>query len=90
MMRPSPFFVCGSSIRLCAKSTSSNVPLERYTELFNYFITPFAMNGNKIQIQVSFKIASTDSSPLSESKQQYKSAKEAAKQLGLNFDEEIK
>ena len=24
---------------------SGSVPLDRYTELFNYFITPFAMNG---------------------------------------------
>jgi hypothetical protein len=35
-----------------------SVPLERYTELFNYFITPFAMNGNKIEIEVNFKIKS--------------------------------
>ena len=69
---------------------SGKVPLERYTELFNYFITPFAMNGNKIEIQVNFKISSTESSPLNESSQQYKSAKEAAKQLGLNIDEETK
>lgn len=67
---------------------SGKVPLERYTELFNYFITPFAMHGNKIEIEVNFKIASTESNPLNESKQQYKSAKEAAKQLGLKFDEE--
>lgn len=69
-------------------SVSGKVPLEKYTELFNYFITPFAMNGNKIDIEVKFKIKSTEGSPLDESKQQYKSAKEAAKQLGLNFDEE--
>ncbi|HXG91829.1 MAG TPA: DUF499 domain-containing protein [Blastocatellia bacterium] len=69
---------------------SGKVPLERYTDLFNYFITPFAMSGNKIEIQVSFKITSTDSSPLNESNQQYKTAKEAAKQLGLNLDEETK
>ncbi|MGE0887449.1 MAG: DUF499 domain-containing protein [Blastocatellales bacterium] len=67
---------------------SGKVPLERYTELFNYFITPFAMSGNKIEIQVSFKIVSNESSPLTESKQQYKTAKEAAKQLDLRFDEE--
>lgn len=67
---------------------SGKVPLDRYTELFNYFITPFAMNGNKIEIQVSFKIVSTESSPLTESKPQYKTAKEAAKQLNLKFDEE--
>ncbi len=67
---------------------SGKVPLERYTELFNYFITPFAMSGNKLDIEVKFKIKSTESSPIDESKQQYKSAKEAAKQLGLRFEEE--
>ncbi|MFA6084252.1 DUF499 domain-containing protein [Mucilaginibacter sp.] len=67
---------------------SGKVPLERYTELFNYFITPFAMNGNKIDIEVRFKVKSNDSSPLDESKQQYKSAKEASKQLGLDFEED--
>ena len=67
---------------------SGSVPLERYTELFNYFITPFAMNGNKIEIEVNFKIKSSTGSPIDESKPQYKSAKEAAKQLGLRFEEE--
>ncbi|HRN57511.1 MAG TPA: DUF499 domain-containing protein, partial [Agriterribacter sp.] len=67
---------------------SGNVPLERYTELFNYFITPFAMNGNKIEIAVKFKIKSTTGSVIDETRQQYKSAKEAARQLGLNFEEE--
>jgi len=69
-------------------SIGGKVPLERYSELFNYFITPFAMNGNKIEIEVRFKIKSTESSPLTDSKPQYKSAKEAAKQLGLEFDQE--
>jgi hypothetical protein len=69
-------------------TVSGKVPLERYTELFNYFITPFAMSGNKIDIEVSFKINSSSSSPIDESKQQYKSAKEAAKQLKLDFEEE--
>jgi hypothetical protein len=67
---------------------SGKVPLERYTELFNYFITPFAMYGNKIDIEVSFKINSNTASQLDESKQQYKNAKEAARQLGLGFEEE--
>lgn len=70
-------------------TVSGKVPLERYTELFNYFITPFAMSGNKIDIEVSFKINSNTASPIDESKQQYKSAKEAARQLGLGFDEEV-
>lgn len=39
---------------------SGKVPLERYTELFNYFITPFAMNGNRIEIEVRFKIKSNE------------------------------
>ena len=46
------------------------------------------MNGNKIEIEVKFKIKSSEGSPLGEGKQQYKSAKEAAKQLGLNLEEE--
>jgi hypothetical protein len=71
------------SITVCG-----NVPLERYTELFNYFITPFAMNGNKIEIDISFKIQSSTGSPINENSQQYKSAKEAAKQLGLQLNEE--
>ena len=70
-------------------TVSGNVPLERYTELFNYFIVPFASSGNKIEIEISFKIKSTASSPLDESKQQYKNAKEAAKQLGLSFNEDV-
>ena len=47
------------------------------------------MNGNKIDIEVNFKIKANSGSPIDESKQQYKSAKEAAKQLGLNFEEEM-
>ena len=66
---------------------SGKVPLEKYHELFNCFITPFAMSGNKLDIDVKFKVKSTESSPLDETKQQYKSAKEAAKQLGLDFEE---
>jgi len=46
------------------------------------------MSGNKLEIEVRFKVKSTESSQLDESKQQYKSAKEAAKQLGLDFEEE--
>ena len=65
------------------------VGLSINVELFNYFITPFAMTGNKIEIEVRFKIISNTGSPIDESKQQYKSAKEAAKQLGLKFDEEL-
>jgi hypothetical protein len=69
-------------------TVSGKVPLEQFHELFQCFIAPFAPNGNMVDIQVSFKISSTESNVLSESKPQYKNAKEAAKQLGLNFEEE--
>lgn len=57
-----------------------------FTQLGNYFILPF--KDSNIEIEVSFKISSTPNLQIDESKQQYKSAKEAAKQLGLNFEEE--
>ncbi|MBK6932296.1 MAG: hypothetical protein IPH12_16135 [Saprospirales bacterium] len=69
-------------------TVSGKVPLERYTELFNYFIAPFAMHGNKVEIEVSFRIHSTESSPLDESKGIVKNAKEAAGQLGLGVEGE--
>lgn len=79
----------GSTVKQFKSITiSGKVPLERYTELFNYFITPFAMSGNKIDIEVKFKIKANEGSPINESKQQYKTSKEAAKQLGLDFGEE--
>ncbi len=87
-MRPEPPGKPEPPVRKFSSITiSGKVPLEKYHELFNCFITPFAMSGNKLDIEVKFKIKSSESSPLDETKQQYKSAKEAAKQLGLNFEE---
>jgi len=80
--------VPGTVRKFNAITISGKVPLERYTELFSCFIAPFAMTGNKIEIEMKFRIKSSESSPLDESKQQYKSAKEASKQLGLDFGEE--
>jgi hypothetical protein len=74
--------------QLQSLTISGKVPLERYTELFNYFITPFAMNGNRIEIEISFKIHGTSGSPLDASKGIVKNAKEAAGQLGLGVKEE--
>jgi predicted AAA+ superfamily ATPase len=74
--------------RFSSITVFGKVPVEKYHELFTCFITPFAMSGNKLDIDVKFKIKSTESSPLDETKQQYKSAKEAAKQLGLDFEED--
>lgn len=79
----------GDAAKLLKSITvSGKVPLDQYTWLFNYFITPFTQNGNKVDIEVKFKMHSSEASPLNNAKQQYKTAKEAAKQLGLNFEEE--
>lgn len=67
---------------------SGKVSLEQYTELFSYFIKPFALTGNGIEIEVKFKIKSNAADPLHENKLQFKNAKEAARQLGLKFEEE--
>jgi hypothetical protein len=67
---------------------SGKVPLENYSDLFTSFINPFAYSGNKPEIEIKFTIKSTEASPIDETKQQYKNAKEAAKQLGLGFEEE--
>ena len=67
---------------------SGEVDLDRYTELFAYFIAPFVMTSNKVEIKVDFKVFSTAGNQLNESSAQYKSAKEAAKQLNLDFDTE--
>jgi predicted AAA+ superfamily ATPase len=71
-------------------TVSGKVAIEQFHELFACFIAPFSLSGNKVEINVSFKINSNDANPLNESKPQYKSAKEAAKQLLLSFDEEPK
>lgn len=57
-----------------------------YTQLGNYFILPF--RDNNIEIEISIKVSSTPKMPLDSSKQQYQSAKEAARQLGFLFEEE--
>jgi len=57
-----------------------------FTQLSSYFIVPF--KDNNIDIEVTFRISSTPNMQLDETKQQYKSAKEAAKQLGMRFEEE--
>lgn len=67
---------------------SGNLPIDQFTASFNYFIAPFAMTGSKIEVEVSFKITPPADNLLSESNRQYKSAKEAAGQLGLILEED--
>jgi len=57
-----------------------------FSQLLQYFINPF--RENPIEIDITFKITSSPNMQLDETKPQYKSAKEAAKQLGMRFEEE--
>ncbi len=74
--------------RFKSLTISGKIPVENWTELFRCFIAPFTQSGNKVEIEVKFQIHSSEASPLDENKQQYKSAKEAAKQLGMKMEEE--
>jgi hypothetical protein len=65
---------------------SGRVAVEQYTQLFSSFVMPLAQNN--IEIEVRIKAKSTTAKPLGELSQEYKIAKESAKQLGLNFEEE--
>ncbi len=76
------------SIRLFKSVTiSGKVPLEQYTQVFNSFVMPLAQNNIEIEIRIKGK--STTAKPILESSQEYKIIKESAKQLGLNFEEEM-
>lgn len=68
-------------------TVSGKVPLEHYTQLFNSFIMPLAQNN--IEIEIKIKGKSTQAKPLTDASQEYKIVKESAKQLGLNFEEEL-
>ncbi|MCX7650091.1 MAG: DUF499 domain-containing protein [Flavobacteriales bacterium] len=68
-------------------TVSGKIPLEHYTQLFNSFIMPLAQNN--IEIEIKIKGKSTQAKPLTDASQEYKIVKESAKQLGLNFDEEL-
>ncbi len=90
LVEPTPPVPPDSIKQFKSITVSGRLPIDQFTASFNYFITPFAMTGNKIEVEVSFKIISSENNELSESNQQYKSAKEAAKQLGLTLDQEIR
>lgn len=68
-------------------TVSGKIPLEHYTQLFNSFIMPLAQNN--IEIEIKIKGKSTQTKPLTDASQEYKIVKESAKQLGLNFEEEL-
>jgi len=65
---------------------SGKVPLDQYTQLFSSFIMPLAQNNIEIEIRIKGK--TTVGKPITDNSPEYKVVKEAAKQLGLDFEEE--
>jgi hypothetical protein len=65
---------------------SGKVPIENWSNVFTYFIQPLITN--KVEASIEIRAKSTDTKPLTENSPAYKQAKENAKQLGLNFEEE--
>lgn len=57
-----------------------------FNQLFSSFIMPLKENGVEIEFKIIAK--SKDNYPLTENSQQYKIARESARQLGYDFDEE--
>lgn len=77
----------GEPSKLKSVTISGKVPFDQYQQIFTSFIMPLAHNN--IEIEIKVKGRSTNAKPLTEASQEYKIVKESAKQLGLNFDEEM-
>ena len=67
---------------------SGIVPIENWTYLWPSFIN--MLKNNRLQIEVKFTAKNTETSPLTETSQTYKSVKESASQLGLKIETEEK
>ena len=66
-----------------------DVPVENWGELFRCFVGPGArMNLKKMQLGVQFEMELPEGSELSGNDPSFKAMKEAARQLGLNFEAE--
>jgi len=65
---------------------SGKVPLEHYTQLFSSFIMPLAQNNIEIEIRIKGK--TNVGKPITDNSPEYRVVKEAAKQLGLDFEED--
>jgi hypothetical protein len=64
-----------------------DVPVENWGELFRCFVVPAArMNLKKLQLGVQFEMDLPEGRELSENDPAVKAMKEAARQLGLNFE----
>jgi hypothetical protein len=65
---------------------SGKVPIENWSYIFTSFINPLKNFRLNIEIKISAK--STESNPIKENSSEVKIAKESARQLGLDFEEE--
>ncbi len=76
-----------STIRQFSRITvSGKANAVGFNQLFSSFIMPLKENGVEIEFKIIAK--SKENYPLTENSQQYKIAKESARQLGYDFDEE--
>ena len=68
---------------------SGSVPVENYGELFRCFVGPAArMNLKKLNLGIQFKMETFPDKELDLNDPSLKAMQEAARQLGLNFEEE--
>lgn len=65
---------------------SGEVPLEQWTQLFTSFVNP--LKNNNLKIQVNFTASTTALNELTDISATYRSIKESASQLGMDFSEE--
>jgi hypothetical protein len=66
-----------------------DVPVENWSDLFRCFVGPAArMKLKKLGLGVEFKMVLPEDQPLGENDPALKAMKEAARQLGLEFDSE--
>ena len=65
---------------------SGGVPMENWIQLFPSFIN--TLRKNNLKIDVKFTAKSTEQNPLTENSSTFKSIKESASQLGLDFEVE--
>ena len=65
---------------------SGSVPIENYSQLFSSFVN--TLKNNHLKIEVKFTASNSPASPLTDNSPIFKSVKESASQLGLDFEVE--
>ena len=76
-----------NEVKIYRKVTiSGGVPIENWTQLFTSFVN--TLKKNNLKIDIKFTAESTEQNPLTENSPTFKSIKESASQLGLDFEME--